>query len=61
MRVKFWRLYGDSDELAMVGGDGDPRHGVLAHETKNGRHGKDGELTVSRMEAFSAFGTGSRG
>ena len=45
----------------MAGGDGEPLYGILAHETKNGRHGKDGELTVSRMEAFSAFGMGPRG
>ena len=59
--MKFQWLYGGSGDLAMAGGDGDQRNSVLAHETKNGRHGKDGELTVSRMEAFSAFETGSRG
>ena len=56
MRGKFQHQYSDSGELAMVGGDGDPRNGVLAHETENGRHGKGQELIVSPVKAFSAFG-----
>ena len=54
-------LHKNSDEQTMAGDDGDPRNGVLAHETKNGKHGTDGELTASPVKAFSAFGTGSRG
>jgi len=57
----FRRLNGDTGKLAMAGGDYDRRYSVLAHEIVNERHRKDGELTVSRMEAFLAFGMGSRG
>ena len=49
------------DGGAMAGVTGDPRNGVLAHETKNGKHGNGQELTASPVEAFSVFGTGSRG
>ena len=45
----------------MADGDGDQRYGVLAHEIVNGRHGKGRELTVSPVEAFTAFGVVSRG
>ena len=45
----------------MASGDGDLRNDVLAHETKNGKHGNGQELTTSPVETFSAFGTGSRG
>ena len=55
------RLYSDSGKLAMAGGDGDRRYGILAHETENGRQGKGRELTASPVKAFSTFGTGSRG
>ena len=54
-------LHRNSGEQTVAGGDGDPRNGVLAHETKNGKHGTDGELTASPVKAFSTFGTGSRG
>ena len=44
----------------MAGGSGCHRYGAPEHESANGRHRKDGELTTSRWERNAAFGTSSR-
>ena len=44
----------------MAGGSGCHRYGAPEHESANGRHRKDGELTTSRWGRYAAFGTSSR-
>ena len=41
----------------MVGVNWNRRYGVPGHQNVNGGYGRDRQLTVSRMGAFSAFGT----
>ena len=48
------------DGGAMAGVNWNHRNGAPRRETGNGRYREGRELTVSRMGAFSAFGTGSR-
>ena len=45
----------------MAGGSRGHRYGVLEHETANGRHGKDEELTASLLKVVAASGMGSQG
>ena len=44
----------------MAGVNWNHRNGAPRRETGNGTYREGRELTVSRMGAFSAFGTGSR-
>ena len=45
----------------MAGVNWNRRYGIPGREIENGRYGRGRQLTVSRMGAFSAFETGSRG